>query len=87
VRCEEILRVLPADEVARRYPIDPHRARILPAGAFIIRMLMERLYLKEIYVSAHGIREGVLLARVRYGEQWQAQLQESAIHPGEQSDG
>jgi exopolyphosphatase/pppGpp-phosphohydrolase len=78
VRCEGILRVLSADEVAQRYPIDPHRARILPAGALIIRMLMERLQLKEIHVSAHGIREGVLLARVRYGEQWLTRLQESA---------
>jgi exopolyphosphatase/pppGpp-phosphohydrolase len=83
VRCEGILRVLPAEEVARRYPIDPQRARILPAGAFIIRMLMERLQLKEIYVSAHGIREGVLLARVRYGEQWLTRLQDSATHARE----
>jgi exopolyphosphatase/pppGpp-phosphohydrolase len=82
VRCEGILRVLSADEVARRYPIDPQRARILPAGALIIRMLMNQLQLKEIYVSAHGIREGVLLARVRYGEQWLTRLQDSVTHAG-----
>jgi exopolyphosphatase/pppGpp-phosphohydrolase len=80
VRCEGILRVLSADEVAQRYPIDPQRARILPAGVLIIRALMEQLQLKEIYVSAHGIREGVLLARVRYGEQWLTRLQDSAEH-------
>jgi len=70
LRCEGLLRVLTVDEMARRYPIIPQRARIMPAGALIIRMLMERLQLKEIHVSTHGIREGVLLAHARFGERW-----------------
>src|SRR5206468_12347500 len=78
VHCEEKLCVLTAEEVSRRYAIAPPRARILLAGALIIRTLMERLQLKEIRVSTHGIREGVLLARARYGEQWLAQLQQRA---------
>jgi exopolyphosphatase/pppGpp-phosphohydrolase len=85
VHCEGLLRALPADEVAQRYTIALQRARILPAGALIIRMLMERLQLKEIHVSTHGIREGVLLARARYGESWLAQLQGEASDPVQQS--
>jgi hypothetical protein len=84
VHCEGLLRVLSAEEVAQRYAIVPQRARILPAGALIIRMLMERLQLKEIHVSTHGIREGVLLARARYGESWLAQLQGDAAAPAQQ---
>ncbi len=84
--CEGLLRALPADEVAERYAIAPQRARILPAGALIIRMLMERLHLQEIHVSTHGIREGVLLARERYGESWLAQLRGEVSAPVQQSE-
>lgn len=75
MHCEELLCGLTAEEVARRYAIALPRARILPAGALIIRMLMEHLQLQAIHISTHGIREGVLLARARYGEQWLAQLE------------
>ncbi len=81
VHCEGLLRALPADEVTQRYAIALQRALILPAGALIIRMLMERLQLKEIHVSTHGIREGVLLARARYGDSWLAQLRGDAPAP------
>ncbi len=70
VRCEGLLQALPAKDVARRFRQPVGRARILPAGALIIRAMMERLQLNEIIVSSHGIREGVLLAYARYGEQW-----------------
>lgn len=70
VRCEGLLQALPAEEIAQRYGQPVGRARILSAGALIIRTMMERLRLHEIFVSTHGIREGVLLAYARYGEQW-----------------
>ncbi len=70
VRCEGLLQALPAEEIAQRYQQPVGRARILAAGALIIRAMMERLHLNEISVSSHGIREGVLLAYARYGEQW-----------------
>ncbi len=70
VRCEGLLHSLPAEEVAQRYQQPVGRARILPAGALIILAMMTRLQLDEISVSPHGIREGVLLAYARYGEQW-----------------
>src|SRR5438874_7084817 len=70
VRCEGILDALPAEEISQRYEQPLARARILPAGALIIREVMSRLNLREITVSPHGIREGVLLAYARYGENW-----------------
>jgi exopolyphosphatase/pppGpp-phosphohydrolase len=70
LRCEGLLRSLPAEEIARRYDIDAKRARILTAGVLIIRALVERFQLDRVQVSTQGIREGLLLAYARFGEQW-----------------
>lgn len=77
VRCEGLLTALSAEEVAQRYEQPLSRAKILPAGAFMIRMVMERFQLQEIRVSPHGIREGALLAYARAGEQWLERVQQS----------
>ena len=74
VRCEGLLQALTAEEIAQRYQQPVGRARILSAGALIIRAMMARFHLNEIFVSPHGIREGVLLAYARYGEQWLQQV-------------
>jgi exopolyphosphatase/pppGpp-phosphohydrolase len=81
LRCEGLLSALTAEEVSQRYGQPLARTRILPAGALIVRAMMERLRLDEIRVSPHGIREGVLLARARYGEDWLSQVQRRAA-PG-----
>jgi exopolyphosphatase/pppGpp-phosphohydrolase len=78
VRCEGLLSALSAEEVAERYRQPLKRARVLPAGVLIIRMVMEQLGLDEIRVSPHGIREGALLAYARYGEQWLRRVEEEA---------
>ena len=78
VRCEGLLSALSAEEVAQRYGQPLKRARVLPAGVLIIRMVMEQLGLDEIRVSPHGIREGALLAYTRYGEQWLQRVEEEA---------
>lgn len=78
VRCEGLLGALSAEEVAKRYGQEVARARVLPAGALIIREVMNRLHLQEISVSPHGIREGALLAYARYGEQWLERVNEEA---------
>lgn len=70
VRCDGLLSSLTAGEVARRYGIDEKRAVVLPAGATIIQAVMTRLQLCEIRISTHGIREGVLLAYARHGDDW-----------------
>jgi CHAD domain-containing protein len=43
---------------------------------------MRRLGVREVLVSPHGIREGVLLALARYGENWLAEA-EREEEPGE----
>lgn len=78
LRCEGLLSALPAEEIAKRYGQEVARARVLPAGALIIREMMNRLHLQEIAVSPHGIREGALLAYARYGEQWLERVNEEA---------
>src|SRR5579863_3397096 len=70
LRCQGLLGSLPAEEIAQRFEQPVERVRILLAGALIIQGLMSRLDLNEIHVSPHGIREGILLARERYGESW-----------------
>ncbi len=70
LRCQGLLSALPAEEIAQRFEQPVARAQILLAGAMIISAMMARLHLSEISVSPHGIREGVLLARERYGERW-----------------
>ncbi|HEU0001876.1 MAG TPA: CHAD domain-containing protein [Ktedonobacteraceae bacterium] len=70
LRCQGLLSALPAEEIAQRFEQPVGRARILLAGAVIIAAMMARLQLNEIVVSPHGIREGILLARERYGESW-----------------
>ena len=83
VRCEGLLQALSAEEIAQRYQQPVGRARILSAGALIIRAMMARLHLNEIFVSPHGIREGVLLAYARYGEQWLQQVDTSTAPGGD----
>lgn len=84
VRCEGLLHAFPAAEIAHRYQQDAGRVRILTAGALIIRAIMNRFQLDTVWVSPHGIREGVLLAYARYGEQWLQRVGELAEDGEEQ---
>lgn len=69
-----LLRALESTDITTLYQQPPARARILLAGTLIIIHMMRRLQLREILVSPHGIREGVLLAYTRYGENWLAKV-------------
>jgi exopolyphosphatase/pppGpp-phosphohydrolase len=86
LRCEGLLYALPAEEVAQRYHQPLGRALLLPAGAAIIRTMMTHLGLDEIRVSPHGIREGALLAYVRYGDAWLERVSEEAQAEQETAD-
>jgi exopolyphosphatase / guanosine-5'-triphosphate,3'-diphosphate pyrophosphatase len=68
--CEGLLCALPSKEIAKRYQQRIERARILPAGGLIMQAVMQHLHLEEIRISSQGVREGVLLAHARYGQQW-----------------
>ncbi len=83
LRCQGLLYALPAAEIARRYQQPEGRAMILPAGATIIQAVMQHFQLDEIRISPHGIREGVLLAYARYGEQWLEQMTAQATQQPE----
>lgn len=72
-RCQSLLCALEARDIADLYQQPLARARILLAGTLIITQMMHRLQLREILVSPHGIREGILLAYARYGEDWLAE--------------
>jgi hypothetical protein len=85
LRCEGLLCALPAEEIAERYQLDVKRARILPAGLLIIRAVLERFQLSEVSISSSGIREGVLLAYGRHGEQWLELLQKRGL-PAQRAD-
>src|SRR5215469_17029234 len=78
VRCQGLLSSLMAEEVSERFRQPLERARILLAGALIIETVMSHLHLDEIHISPHGIREGILLAYERYGENWLEVVSQSA---------
>ena len=82
VSCQGLLKALPAQEIAERFEQPPGRVRILLAGAMIIEAMMTRLALSAIHISPHGIREGVLLAYARYGDDWLQSVTREAAQAG-----
>lgn len=82
VRCQGLLNAFSSEEIAQRYNVALARARILSAGALIIQAVMDRLQVRELHVSPHGIREGCLLAYARYGEQWLQRVQQEGQEVG-----
>jgi exopolyphosphatase/guanosine-5'-triphosphate,3'-diphosphate pyrophosphatase len=64
----------PAGVVAQTYGVNPHRARILPAGAAIMGAIIERYGVPRLRVSEAGIREGAILAGAHAGSDWQRRL-------------
>jgi exopolyphosphatase/guanosine-5'-triphosphate,3'-diphosphate pyrophosphatase len=60
---ERGIRVLcgdPADEVARRFELDPRRVRILPTGVLLLEKLSELLG-QPLQIGKGGLREGIVL--------------------------
>jgi exopolyphosphatase/pppGpp-phosphohydrolase len=78
-RCQGLLSALEASDVANLYGQPLARARVLLAGALIIQEMMQLLHLSEIQVSSHGLREGALLARERYGDRWLAEAEQASF--------
>ncbi len=77
MRCEGLLYALATEDIAQRYQLEAKRVRILRAGVLIICALLKRFGLNELRVSRQGIREGILLAYARSGEQWLERAQQS----------
>jgi exopolyphosphatase/pppGpp-phosphohydrolase len=74
--CFGLLSALPAEDIAIRYkfqqgkPVGYERAYVLPGGALILLALMDFFHLEEISISQRGLSEGILLARLKYGDNW-----------------
>lgn len=78
-RLEEAVRILgqlSIGEITTRYPIRPQRARILPGGAALAWAFLERYRLRSATVSQASIREGLILAIARAGDDWRERLPE-----------
>lgn len=67
-----LLQRMPAGEVTRRFGVEEERARLLPAGAVVLREAMRRLEVERLRVTRRGIREGAILAYARHGADWLA---------------
>lgn len=78
LRCEGLLWALPAEEIAQRYQLDTKRARILSAGILILLAIFDTFHLEELQISSYGIREGLVLAYARYGNDWLNQARQQA---------
>jgi exopolyphosphatase/pppGpp-phosphohydrolase len=78
LRCQNLLSALPAEDIARFFDQPLARAKILLAGTLIIRQVMQQLSAQEIFISPHGIREGVLLAYARFGDRWLEEVNQEA---------
>ena len=78
IRCEALLCTQTSEMIAQQYEIEMKRARILIAGVFIIRALLEQFGISQFVVSEYGIREGLLLAYARFGDQWREHVQQQA---------
>lgn len=61
-----VLASTPADEVARRFELEPERVRLLPAGILILEAISDRLGI-PLQVGRGGLREGVILEMAREG--------------------
>jgi exopolyphosphatase/pppGpp-phosphohydrolase len=64
----------PADATARRYAMNPVRARVLPAGATILEAILARYGIDRIETREASIREGAILAVAHGGEAWRTKL-------------
>ena len=63
-RCLGLLGRERASDIARRFTIDPQRARLLPAALLILEAASQRFGV-ALLVGCGGIREGVLLQAVK----------------------
>lgn len=82
-RCQGLLSALTSADITKRYKQPLARARLMLAGTLIIAHIMRRWQLPEISVSSQGIREGVLLAYARYGENWLIEANKAITLDGE----
>jgi exopolyphosphatase/pppGpp-phosphohydrolase len=64
-----------ASETARKYELPVPRARLLPAGAVILRTLLAHYGSEVAEVKENGIRGAVVVSYARHGTRWRRSLQ------------
>jgi exopolyphosphatase/pppGpp-phosphohydrolase len=70
----DLLQQQDAASVAQAEHIPVQRARILPAGAVILRRLLSAYRLEDARVKRNNIRAGLIVRYARDGVQWRARL-------------
>ncbi|MBA3827096.1 MAG: CHAD domain-containing protein, partial [Ktedonobacterales bacterium] len=68
----DVMLATPSGLVAETYRLRMERARLLPTGTVILLALLDRLRLSGMTISPAGIREGIVLAVARAGDDWLA---------------
>ena len=68
--CRAILADAPSADIARRFALDPARARVLAGGVEIVDAVRATYDLDAITVTIHGLRSGMILAYAEKGDRW-----------------
>ena len=71
---DRLLAATRSDEIAAASGVRPARAVLLPAGAAIVRAVVDRFGVREVLIVDSGIREGALIAVDRAGPAWRDRL-------------
>jgi exopolyphosphatase/pppGpp-phosphohydrolase len=77
---DELLSV-PSAKLARRSGEDQARVAILPPGLLIIAAVLEHYELKSLTVVPEGVRDGMILAVSKIGDDWWRDLPGSGAAP------
>jgi exopolyphosphatase/pppGpp-phosphohydrolase len=63
-----------SSEIAGKYELPAPRARLLPAGAVILRTLLAHYKSEEAEVKENGIRGAVVVSYASHGRRWRQSL-------------
>ncbi len=66
----DLMLARPSGLIGEAYRLRMERARLLPTGTVILAALLDRLRLPGMIISPAGIREGIVLATARHGDEW-----------------
>jgi exopolyphosphatase/guanosine-5'-triphosphate,3'-diphosphate pyrophosphatase len=69
-RCRDLLSEHPSGEIAKRYGLDPARARVLAGGVEIVDSVRTLYAAEHIRTTIHGLRTGMILAYAEKGDRW-----------------
>ncbi len=72
---------LTADKVTSRYNVKPRRARQMAAGIAIVDALLDRFGLSTAEAAESSLRDGAIIARARFGDEWLSRLDELVAYP------